>query len=317
MAVATGERRIVTVLFADLVDSTSIAERLGAERSKFLVDEVMRVMSAEIERFDGTLAGFAGDELYAVFGAPRSHEDDSERAVRAALAIQRALDRYAAEVREAYGIDLAARIAINTGPVVIEPDSEEPYNALGDTANVASRIQKLVDGGEVVVARQTKLQVDTCFELESLGAQALRGLSEPVETFKVVGPAAQSEPGPTGPLVGRDFELTVLERAFDALVDGRGAIVTVMGEPGIGKTRLVAEVRQAYGDRVRFVEGRAVSYAQSFAYFPIRDLLREWLGVGAATPEARIRLELKAQLAELYGADAGDAYPFLASLLGI
>jgi ABC-type transport system substrate-binding protein/class 3 adenylate cyclase len=317
MAVAAGERRIVTVLFADLVDSTSIAERLGAERSKFLVDEVMRVMSAEVERFDGTVAGFAGDELYAVFGAPRSHEDDSERAVRAALAIQRALERYAGEVREAYGIELAARIAINTGPVVIQPDSDEPYNALGDTANIAARIQKLVEGGEVVVARQTKLQVETCFALESLGAQALKGLAQPVETFKVVGPAVAVEPRPLQPLVGRDFEVSVLERSFDSLVDGRGAIVAVMGEPGIGKTRLVAELRAAYGERVRFVEGRAVSYAQSFAYWPIRDLLREWLGVGAATPEARVRLELKAQLAEVFGADADDVYPFVATLLGI
>src|SRR3954469_20065539 len=163
MAVAAGERRIVTVLFADIVGSTSIAERLGAERSKFLVDEVMRVMSAEIERFDGTVAGFAGDELYAVFGAPRSHEDDSERAVRSALAIQRALDRYAAEVREAYGIALAARIAINTGPVVIQPDSEEPYNGLGDTANIAARLQKLVAGGEAVVARSPELQAGAWF----------------------------------------------------------------------------------------------------------------------------------------------------------
>ena len=153
MAVAAGERRIVTVLFADIVGSTSIAERLGVERSKFLIDEVMRLMSAEVARFDGTVAQYVGDELYAVFGAPTSHEDDSERAVRAALAIQRALERYAAEVREAYGIELAVRIAINTGPVVIQPDSEDPYNALGDTVNVAARLGSVAGPGELVVGR--------------------------------------------------------------------------------------------------------------------------------------------------------------------
>jgi ABC-type transport system substrate-binding protein/class 3 adenylate cyclase len=316
MAVAAGERRIVTVLFADLVDSTAIAERLGAERSKFLVDEVMRVMGAEVERYEGTVAQYVGDELYAVFGAPQSHEDDSERAVRAALAIQRALDRYAADVRDAYGIELAVRIAINTGPVVIQPDSEDPYNALGDTVNVASRIQKLAAGGEVVVGRDTKLQVESCFALESLGAHELKGVSRPVETFKVVG-TADADPRPLGPLVGRDFEVTVLERAMDQLLDGRGAVVAVVGEPGIGKTRLVAEVRARYGDRARFVEGRAVSYAQSFPYWPIRDLFREWLGTGASTPEARVRLELKAELAALFGEDAEEAYPFVASLLGL
>ncbi|HEY6017039.1 MAG TPA: adenylate/guanylate cyclase domain-containing protein, partial [Gaiellaceae bacterium] len=230
MAVAAGERRIVTVLFADIVGSTSIAERLGVERSKFLIDEVMRLMSAEVARFDGTVAQYVGDELYAVFGAPRSHEDDSERAVRAALAIQRALERYAGEVREAYGIDLAVRIAINTGPVVIQPDSEDPYNALGDTVNVAARIQELASGGEVVVGRATKLQVDSCFELESLGPHELKGVSQRVEPFRVVGMADEVEPAPSGPLVGRDFELTVLERTMDALIDGRGAVAAVVGE---------------------------------------------------------------------------------------
>ncbi len=159
--------------------------------------------------------------------------------------------------------------------------------------------------------------MESCFLLESLGASELRGISQRVETFKVVGPAHGGEPRPQAPLVGRDFELSVLERTFEALVDGRGAVVAVMGEPGIGKTRLISELRAAYSDRVQFVEGRSVSYAQSFAYWPIRDLLREWLGAGAATPEARVRLELKAQLAHVFGSDADEAYPFVASVLGI
>jgi ABC-type transport system substrate-binding protein/class 3 adenylate cyclase len=317
MAVVAGERRIVTVLFADIVGSTSIAERLGAERSKFLVDEVMRVMGGQIERYDGTVAQYVGDELYAVFGAPLAHEDDSERAVRAALAIQRALAQYAEEVKAAYGVDLAVRIAINTGPVVIHPDSEDPYNALGDTVNVASRIQELADGGEVVVGRTTKLQIESCFELEELGEQELKGRAAPIETFKVVGMLEHASEDAFLPLVGRDFELTVLERTMDGLVDGRGAIVSITGEPGIGKSRLLGEVRKLYRDRVRFVEGRAVSYAQTFPYWPVRDLLREWLGVGASTPEARVRLDLKAELAHVLGAEADAAYPFVANLIGL
>src|SRR5262245_56290159 len=317
MAVVAGERRIVTVLFADIVGSTAIGERLGPERTKLLIDEVMRVMSGQIDRYEGTVAQYVGDELYAVFGAPLSFEDDSERAVRAGLAIQRALTQYADEVRAAYGVELAVRIAINTGPVIIRPDSEDPYNALGETVNVAARIQKLVSGGEIVVGRSTKSQVDGSFALEALGEQELRGLTDPIETFRVVGVLDRATEPPTSALVGRDFELSVLDRALEGLVEGRGAIVSILGEPGIGKSRLVAEVRGRYGDRVHFLEGRAVSYARTIPYWPIRELMREWLGLGASAPEARIRLELKAELAGLFGAEADGVYPVLGNLLGI
>jgi len=317
MAVVAGEHRIVTVLFADIVGSTGISERLGAERFTLLIEEVMRVMSGQIARFDGTVVQYIGDELYAVFGAPVAHEDDSERAVRAGLAIQRALAQYATDVEAAYGVDLAVRIAINTGPVVIRPESDDPYNALGETVNVAARIQKLVSGGEIVIGRATQAQVESCFSLEDLGPTELRGIAEPVRPFRVLGLREGGSGRPTTSLVGRDFELAVLDRVLDDLVEGRGAIVSIIGEPGIGKSRLVADVAARYEDRVRFVEGRAVSYAQSSPYYSVRDLLREWLGVGADTPEARTRLELKAELARLFREDADSAYAFIGSLLGL
>ena len=323
MAVATGERRIVSVLVADVVGSTAIGEKLGPERSKFLIDEVMRIMTEQVRRFDGTVAQLVGDEMLALFGVPVSHEDDAERALRAALAIQRALAQYAQEVEAAYGVPLAVRIGVNTGPVVVGLDGNggdgyDPFNALGDTVNVASRFQEIAGSGGVVIGPTTKRQVETAFELEDMGAQDLKGVGKPLETFRVT-KVLESEPVPPSlPLVGRDFELTVLERTMDALVEGRGAIVSIMGEPGIGKTRLVWEVRDRYRDRVRFIEARGVSYAQTFPYWPIRDLLREWLGVGASTPEARVRLELKAELAHVLGKEeAEEAYPFLASLVGL
>ena len=319
--VATGQRRIVSVLIADVVNSTGIGEELGPERSKFLMDEVLRVMATQIRRYDGTVVQRVGDEIFALYGAPVAHEDDSERAVLAALAIQRAIARYAEEVKDAYGVEISVRVGVNTGPVVIPADDgadiAERMNALGDTVNVASRLQELAPPGEVAIAEATARSVEGCFELEKLESEAMRGKSAPVGVFRVAGLLEEDRALPTGPLVGRDFELTVLQRTMDGLREGRGVIVSVIGEAGIGKTRLVTEVRREYADAVRFIEGRAVSYAQSFPYSPIRDLLRDWLRVGASTPETRVRLELKAQLADLFGDEADDAYVFLANLLGL
>jgi ABC-type transport system substrate-binding protein/class 3 adenylate cyclase len=320
MAVTTEERRIVTALIADVVGSTAIGEKLGPERSKLLVDEVMRLMAEQVRRYDGTVAQLVGDELLAFFGAPVSYEDDAERAVRAALAIQRAVQSYAQEVEDAYGIELAVRIGINTGPVVVgvEADGDgDPWNALGDTVNVAARLQEIAPEGGVVVGPTTERQIEDCFEVEELETPELKGVSKKLRVFKVVGARELEHAEPLHPIVGRDFELTVLDRVMDGLIEGRGAIVSVMGEPGIGKSRLVWEVRSRYRERVRFIEGRSVSYAQTFPYYPIRDLLREWLGVGASTPEARVRLELKAELARLVGEEAEEVYPFFANLLNL
>jgi ABC-type transport system substrate-binding protein/class 3 adenylate cyclase len=323
MAVTAGERRIVTVLIADVAGSTAIAEKLGPERSKFLIDEVMRILSEQVRRYDGTVAQLVGDELLAFFGAPVSYEDDSERAVRAALAIQRAIDQYGEEVKDAYGIDLAVRIGINTGPVVVgvQPadgeDGYDPWNALGETVNLAARLQQIADKGGVVIGPTTMRQVESCFDVEELGPQELKGVGQATKAYKVIAARDHEPLEPSQPLVGREYELTVIERTMDALVEGRGSIVSIMGEPGIGKSRLLWEARSRYRDRVRFIEGRGVSYAQTFPYWPIRDLLREWLQVGASTPEARVRLELKAEVAHVFGEGADDAYPFLANLLGL
>src|SRR5919197_1529205 len=322
MAVATGERRIVTALIADVVGSTAIGETLGPERSKLLIDEVMRIMSEQVRRYDGTVAQLQGDELLAFFGAPVSYEDDSERAIRAALAMQRAIAQYADEVKDAYGIDLTVRIGVNTGPVVLGgasdgQDGYDPWNALGETVNLAARLQQVAGGGGIVIGPTTQRQVESCFDLEELGPQDLKGVSAGLSPSRAAGPRDHEPMEPTQPLIDREYEVTVLERIVDALVEGRGALVSITGEPGIGKSRLLWDVRARYRDRVRFIEGRGVSYGQSFPYWPIRDLLREWLSVGASTPEARVRLELKAELAHLFGTDSEEAYPFFAGLLGL
>ncbi len=313
----TGTQRIVTVLFADVVGSTAIGEQLGPERSKFLFDEIVALIAGEVRRFDGTVAQLQGDGLFALFGAPVGHEDDAERAVRAALAIQSVIATYGEELRSGYGIDLAVRVAVNTGPVVLtdEDAGNDRYNALGDTANIAARLQELAAEGGIVVGPETERQVQLGFELESLGEVELRGLERPLRAARVTCARGPAQVRALVPLVGRSSELAVLEQTCEAIAAGSGAILSITGESGIGKSRLVVEARRRFGDRIRFLEGRAGSYAENFPYWPVRDLLRDWLGIGVDAPEARVRLELKAALGGLSG-DAEAAYPFLARLLG-
>jgi ABC-type transport system substrate-binding protein/class 3 adenylate cyclase len=319
MVVTEGERRVVAVLMADVAGSTAIGEQLGPERSKFLFDEVVRLMSEQIERYDGTVAQLLGDGLLAVFGAPVAHEDDSERAVRAGMAIQRALAAYSREVDDAYGIELRARVAVNTGPVLITPDSDDSdrWNALGDTVNVTARLQALASEAEVTLGPETAAHVRDCFELEELGPTELRGRQRPVDLYRVVCERDRDARPADSPLVGRDPEFALVRSAFERTLDGIGVIVSVTGEPGIGKSRLVADAVGPLRDRMRVLVGRSLSYTEGFSYWPIRDLLRDWLGASATTGEARVRLDLKAALHELFGPGGDERYPFLANLLGL
>ena len=317
MSVTAGERRVVSALVADVAGSTAIGERLGPERSKFLFDEVVRLMREEVERFGGTIAQLTGDGVLALFGAPVAHEDDAARAVRAALALHESLARYAAEVGPAYGIELAARVAVNTGPVVV-PGGDAPadvlYNALGDTVNVAARLQAL---GDLVIGPTTARQVRDSFELQELGEVELKGKNQPVAVCRVIGVRERPLRSRETLLVGRDAEVALLSEVLDGLIEGKGAIVSVTGEPGIGKSRLVGEVEKRFAGRVRFLAGHAVAYHENIPYWPVRDLLRAWLDLGVSDSEARARLELRAELARTLSDEAAEAYPFLATLLGL
>src|SRR5919198_1295080 len=317
MTGTAGERRVVSALVADVAGSTAIGERLGPERSKFLFDEVVRLMREEVERFGGTVAQLTGDGVLALFGAPVAHEDDSERAVRTGLAIRDSLARYGQEVGPAYGIELQARVAVNTGPVVVPARDEPPdrlYNALGDTVNVAARLQ---NHGDLVIGPETARQLGDRFELEPLGELELKGKSARTEAHLVAGERETPVKTAATPLVGREAELARLGEVLGELVEGRGAIVVLTGEPGIGKSRLKTEARERFADRVRFVEGHAVSYGAEIPYWPVRELLRDWLALGVSEPEARVRLELRAAVAAALGEEADDAYPFLAGVLGL
>lgn len=326
------ERRVVTSMFADLVGSTTLAERLDAEDFKLIVaDAVARVIGA-VEAFGGTVKDLAGDGVLALFGAPVAHEDDPERAVRAGLRAVEEIASYAREVEAAFGVEgLALRVGVNTGPVVvgaIGAGSRVEYSALGDAVNVAARLQSYAEPGSVLVGGDTRRRIGPVFEWGEVRALELKGKREPVEAALALGAHAHAS-GPRGlegvqvRLVGRERELALGTEVVEAVLAGSGGILVVSGEPGIGKTRLVTELRDRFESspaehgRALWLEGRCVSYGESMPYWPFRDLVRSWLGVSAEDPELRIRLRLRRDVEFAFADRADECYPYLGSLLGL
>jgi ABC-type oligopeptide transport system substrate-binding subunit/class 3 adenylate cyclase len=323
------ERRTVTVLAADIVGSTALAERLDPEETRLVIGEAVARMVRAVESFGGTVKDLAGDGCLALFGAPVAHEDDAERAVRAGLLISQDLSAYGAEVARSWSVEgMNVRVGIATGPVVVGAvggGSRTEYGAFGDTVNTAARLQAAAAPGSVLVALDTRRLLGPGFEWSEPRALTLRGKAEAVEASDVLAaPPSGSARRPVrtdAPLVGREVEMRTLEAAADALLDGSGGVVILSGEPGIGKSRLVAELHRRVMNRsiadTRWLEGRCLSYGESLPYWPFRELLREWLGVSANDPELRTRIALRRQVEELYGEQALDAYPYLASLLDL
>jgi ABC-type oligopeptide transport system substrate-binding subunit/class 3 adenylate cyclase len=325
------ERRVVTALFADLVGSTALGERLDPEELKLVVGDAVARMVMAIEAYGGTVKDLAGDGVLALFGAPLAHEDDPERAVRAALRIADDIESFAREVAEAWGVDaLNVRIGVNTGPVVtgaIGAGERIEFGAMGDAVNVAARLQSKARPGSVLVGEATRRVVADRFTWDDGETFELKGKSDPVVAFAVTGDGAggrgRADLGSATRMVGRDRELATASDAVDAVASGTGGIVFVTGEPGIGKTLMVDELRRAfeamtpqYG-RSLWLEGRCVSYAGSIPYWPFRDLLRSWLGVRGDEPELRVRVSLRRHVDRLVTERSGDMVPYLAALLGI
>ena len=313
---------MVTVLFCDVVGSTALGERLGPERFKVIMDQVLGRIIGAVARYEGTVAQVMGDGVLAFFGAPLAHEDDPERAVRAALDVRDAVGEFSGELQGAYDVTLQVRVGLNTGTVVLSRITdvlEVAYNALGDTVNTAARLQSAAAPGTILTSAATARLVTPLFDLHAVGPLTLKGRSEPLAVFEVVERrTVEGKPrgisGLTSPIVGRDAELAQLDESVRAVVDGRGQITAIIGEAGIGKSRLVAEAARRYPE-VRWLEGHCLSYASTIPYFPFVDLLREWLGITAGDPDAKVRIELRAALDGLFGTESAAIYPYLGGLL--
>jgi class 3 adenylate cyclase/tetratricopeptide (TPR) repeat protein len=321
-----GERRQVTVLFADIAGFTSLAEGRDPEEVHQIVDRCFEAITAEVHRFEGTINQYTGDGVMALFGAPIAHEDSARRAAHAALGIQRAMRDLSREIEARQGPAIRMRIGLNTGLVVvgrIGDDLRMDYTAVGDTTNVAARLQQAARPGSVLVSESTLRAVGGFFETLELGEQTVKGHA-PVRAHEVLRPRgrrsrldAAIERGLT-PLVGRGSELAALRERLREVRAGRGQVVFVAGEAGIGKSRLLLEFRRGLAEaneNVTWLEGQCVSFGQSIPFLPVIDQLRRNFGIEELDGEPEIVAKIEHGMRRMGGLEAH--IPFVRYLLAV
>ena len=301
-----GERKLVTVLFADVANYTSIAEKLDPEEVHQIMDGCFKILMDEIHKYEGTINQFTGDGVMALFGAPVAHEDHGQRACHAALAIQKAIEGYGERIRGQHGAEFSLRIGLNSGPVIvgsIGDDLRMDYTAVGDTTNLAHRMQDMANPGSVFVSGHTHRLARDFFEFDSLGKVEVKGKEEPQEAYELVRSTevetrigAAAAKGLTR-FVGRMKEIEALRDSFEQAQSGSGQVIGVVGEAGVGKSRLLLELRGMLpeGDYT-FLEGRCLHYGRSMPYLPILDVLKAYFDIGEDDREATIKKKLRERL---------------------
>ena len=322
-----GERRQLTMFFCDLVGSTTLASRFDPEEWREIIGAYYDACRKVIARFDGHIAQYLGDGLLVYFGYPRAHEDGAQRAVRAGLGIIEAVEQLNTALSEKHGVSLAVRLGCHTGLVVVGDEVAGTGHddiVLGDTPNIAARLQGVAEPNTLVISALTHQLLLGLFAYESLGTPPLKGVSAPLEVYRVLYEStartrleALASTGLT-PLVGRDTELQVLEKIWDRVVDGHGQAVVVTGEPGIGKSRLVKELTEhASAQQAWFTHCQCSPYYQHTAFYPLIDLLqRIVLRLGPEDSPSDKLAKLEGFLVET-GLPLDETAPLFCSLLSI
>ncbi len=323
-----GERKPVTALFVDVVGSTALAESMDPEDWTGIMNQAFELLSKAVFRYEGTIAQLQGDGVLAFFGAPVAHEDDPERAVRAALDMIASIEEYARQLKATNQIDFRIRGGINTGSVLVGrvgSDLRYEYNALGDAINVAARLQGAARPGLVLITAETRRYAAAAFDLRELPPLVLKGKAEPVTVYEVVGlkatpGRARGLAGIDSPMVGRDQDLKRLEELLPVIAAGRSRVASLIGDPGIGKTRLLAEfktVALTSGDRLEWIEGRCLSYGRNLPYHLVLSMVRSCLGITGVAGQDETRAHIRSRLQDLLGESWSDAYAYLGHLLSL
>ncbi|MBI4590502.1 MAG: AAA family ATPase [Candidatus Rokubacteria bacterium] len=325
-AALEGERKQVTVLFCDLVDSTGLAERLGPEAMHTLLDAFFRLALTEVHRYEGTINQFLGDGFMALFGAPIAHENHARAAVLVALGVQRALAAHQTELVPDPGLAVATRIGINSGAVVvgrIGDDLRMDYTAIGDTTNLAARLQQFAEPGSILLSEPTSRLVRGHVRQEPLGLISLKGKSEPIPAYRVLGAGPRRSPleilreRPLSPFVGRERELSMLHSLLDNTARGEGQVVAIVAEPGVGKSRLLLEFCQnLLGRLLTYLEGRCVSYGSAIPLLPVLEIVRNNCGITDTDTPEEIAGKIRFGFEEV-GLEPGERVGYLLHALGL
>jgi class 3 adenylate cyclase/tetratricopeptide (TPR) repeat protein len=324
-----GERRVVTILFSDVKGSTSAAASLDPEEWAEIINGAFEYMIRPVYAFEGTVARLMGDGLLAFFGAPIAHEDDPQRAVFAGLEILNAIEAYADRIKQRWGLDFTVRVGINTGLVVVGAvgsDLRLEYTALGDAINLAARMEQTARPGTVQIAEPTHKLVAPLFDFEVIDNLEVKGKDTPMRAFRVLG--ARAVPGRLrgieglhAPLVGRDGPMGALSSAIRGLQEGSGQILSLIGEAGLGKSRLVAELRREVATDtslgIRWLEGRALSYETATPFSPFIKMFSSYFGLGPSTPDPEKYSRLVSALEPYFHEEDAVVAPIFGTLLGL
>lgn len=324
---AAGQRRNVTVLFVDLSGYTSLSEQMDGEDLFYLIRQYINILIETVYKYEGTVDKITGDGLMALFGVPISHENNVERAVRSALEMMANVDHLSQQVDPDLGVELKIRVGLNMGTVIagsIGSNMLMDYTAIGDTVNLAHRLEEAAEPGSILVSESVYRATRPLFDYNAVNQLVLKGISHPIQAYRLV--ALKAHPGSLrgleglrAPLVGRDQELQQLMNAVQALINLRqGQLVLVTGEAGIGKSRLTAELKaQIDLAPLRIIEGGSLAYRRSVSYWIFLELLRNYLKVDLTTPSAIVRERLCAKVNEVLGGQGVELLPYLEHLLSL
>lgn len=324
-----GERRVVTILFCDVKGSTSMADKLDPEEWAGIMKRAMAFLIPPVTQHEGTVARLMGDAILAFFGAPTTHEDDPQRAVRAGLEIVEGIKTFREKLMRERDLDFNVRVGINTGLVfvgAIGAGQRAEYTAMGDAINLAARMEQTAQPGSVQITEQTFKLVEPWFECEALGGIQVKGKSEPIVTYRVLGVKARpgrgrglERHGLSAPLIGRKQELKSIESCLQRLYErDEGSIIGIIGEAGLGKSRLVAEAKSIASWNslsVLWLEAQTLSFGQTISYWPFQQILRSWAGITEEDDADTSWSKMESRVRGLFGEETIDYLPYLASLL--